>query len=103
MKYDVILETTAVLDLYGIFDYIRDVLKSPQAAQRVFISIRQQMLSLDQMPTRFNTVRDEPYSSLGVRIMPVENYNAFYIVDEQKREVRVIRILYNRREWQRFL
>ena len=32
MKYEVILETTAVLDLYGIVDYIADVLKSPESA-----------------------------------------------------------------------
>ena len=37
--YEAILETTATLYLYGILDNITDVLKSPQAAQRVFLSI----------------------------------------------------------------
>jgi plasmid stabilization system protein ParE len=35
--------------------------------------------------------------------MPVENYNAFYVVDELKHEVHVIRVLYKRREWQKLL
>ncbi|MCL1878914.1 MAG: type II toxin-antitoxin system RelE/ParE family toxin [Defluviitaleaceae bacterium] len=101
--YEVILETTAVLDLYGIFDYINDVFKAPESAQRVFSSIKKQVLSLDVMPARHAVVRDDPYASLGVRLMPAENYNVFYIIDDAKREVRVIRILYNRREWQRLL
>jgi plasmid stabilization system protein ParE len=103
MEYKVILETTAVLDLYGIFDYIAEVLKSPESAQRVYISIKQQVLSLEDMPGRFPLVKDEPYASIGVRLMPVENYNAFYVVDELKHEVHVIRVLYKRREWQKLL
>ena len=102
-EYEVILETTAVLDLYGILDYITNVLKAPEAARRVFLSIEEKVMSLDFMPARHNLVREEPYASLGVRIMPVENYNAFYIVDEPKQEVHVLRILYNRREWQNLL
>jgi toxin ParE1/3/4 len=102
-EYEVILETTAVLDLYGILDYITDVLKAPESAQRVYSSIKKQVMSLDHMPARHSVVRDEPYASIGVRMMPVENYIAFYVIDEQKHEVHVIRILYNRREWQNLL
>ena len=49
--YDVILETTASLDLYGIIDYIKDVLKAPESAERIYRSIKDQVLSLDEMPS----------------------------------------------------
>ena len=101
--FDVILETTASLDLYGILDYIKEVLKAPESAERVYWSIKDQVLSLDEMPYRFPLVREEPFASMGVRLMPVESYNAFYIIDEQKNNVHVFRILYNRREWQNIL
>jgi len=101
--YDVILETTASLDLYGILDYITDVLKAPESAGRIYWSIKDQVLSLDEMPHRFPLVREEPFSSIGVRFMPVKNYNAFYIIDEPKSEVHVLRILHNRREWKNIL
>ena len=101
--YDVILETTASLDLYGILDYIKDVLKEPESAERVYWSIKNQVLSLGEMPYRFSLVKEEPFASMGVRLMPVENYNAFYIIDEQKSEVHILRVLYNRREWQSIL
>jgi len=102
-KYEVILETTASLDLYGILDYITEVLKAPESAERVYWSIKEQVLSLDEMPYRFPLVCEEPFASMGVRLMPVESYNAFYIIDEQKRNVHIFRILYNRREWQNIL
>jgi len=101
--YDVILETTTVLDLYGIIDYITEVLKAPESAQDVYWSIKDQLLSLGEMPYRFPVVREEPFASLGVHVMPIENYNAFYIINEEDREVHVIRVLYKRREWQNLL
>jgi len=101
--YDVILETTASLDLYGILDYITEVLKVPETAHRVYLKIKTQVLSLNEMPHRFPVVREEPFASLGIHLMPVENYNVFYIINEQNRGVHVIRVLYKRREWQNLL
>ena len=100
MAYEVILETTAIQDLYGIMDYITGVLKAPESAERVILSIEEKIMSLNFMPSRHPIVSDEPYASYGVRLLPVENYTAFYIVDEVKLEVHVLRILYNHREWQ---
>jgi len=101
--YDVILETTATLDLYSILDYITDVLKVPESAQRIYFSIKNQVLSLDEMSYRFPIVREEPFASMGIRFMPIENYTAFYLIDEEVKAVRVLRILYKRRAWQKFL
>ena len=102
-KYDVLLETTAVNDLYDILDYITNNLMQPETAKRIFYSIEDKISTLDQLPARHNVVREEPYAALGVRMLPVENYVAFYIIDEPRREVRVLRILYNRREWKNLL
>jgi len=103
MEYEVILETTAILDLYEILDYITDILKAPASAKRVVLSIEEKVMSLSFMPARHPLVNDEQYASMGVRLIPAENYIAFYIIDEIKREVHVFRILYNRRDWQSIL
>ena len=102
-EYNVILETTAVLDLRGILDYITDILKQPEAAERIFLSIEKKVMALNVMPARHSIVRDETYAALGVRMMPVENYIAFYLIDEINLEVHVLRILYKRRQWQSLL
>jgi len=55
------------------------------------------------MPLRHSVVQNQPYAAMGVRKLLVENYIAFYIINEAKCEVHILRILYNRREWQNIL
>ena len=102
-KYEVIIDAEAEKDLLGILTYITETLKEPRVAARIFLSIREQILSLDHMPNRHAIVAEEPYAAMSVRIIPVENYLAFYNVDEHSKAVHVFRILYNRREWKNLL
>jgi len=102
-EYKIIAELPAQRDLQDILRYLTDVLKEPVIARRIYTSIKEQILTLSQMPLRHSVVQDQPYVLLGVRKLLVENYVAFYVVNEEKREVNVLRILYNRREWQNVL
>ncbi len=52
------------------------------------------------MPKRQNLVKDEVLSSRGIRRLLVDNYMIFYVVDDSKKKVTVIRILYFRRDWE---
>jgi len=81
--YKVIIELSAQRDLQGILRYITDTLKEPVFARRIYTSIKEQILTLDQMPLRHSIVRDQPYTEMGVRILLVENYIAFYIIDDK--------------------
>jgi toxin ParE1/3/4 len=87
----------------GILRYITETLKEPVIAQRIYSSIKKQIMALDQMPLRFPFVRDELFAARGLRKMPVENYFVFYVVDESLKEVHILRVLYNRRDWQSLL
>ena len=102
-EYKVIIELPAQRDLQSILHYITDTLKEPVIARRIYTSIKEQILTLSQMPLRYSVVKDQPYAAIGVRKLLVENYIAFYIINEAKCEVHVLRILYNRREWQNIL
>ncbi len=101
--YEVYIERAAERDLLGILRYITDTLKAPQAAQRVYSSIRTEILLLKQSPARHRVVDAEPYASRGVRKMPVENYTVFYLIDDNTGSVHVFRVLYNRRDWENLL
>lgn len=102
-EYNIVFEIPAAEDLRGIVDYIAGVLEEPETAQHMYFSIREQIETLRQMPYRNAVVNDEPYKSFGIRKLFVENYIAFYVVDEGTYVVHIIRILYNRREWQDLL
>ncbi len=102
-KYKVIIELPAQKDLRAILSYITDTLKEPVTAGRIYISIKEQILTLERMPLRHNIVQDKPFAEMGIRKIPVENYIAFYVANEKERTVHVLRILFNRREWQSIL
>ena len=102
-EYKVIIDSNAEKDLISILSYISNSLKEPQIAKRIFQFIRKQVLSLNQLPYRFEVINEEPYTSMGIRKIPVENYTAFYYIDEENKTVHVFRILYNRHEWQNLI
>ncbi|NLC43450.1 MAG: type II toxin-antitoxin system RelE/ParE family toxin [Clostridiales bacterium] len=102
-EYAVVISEPAERDLLGIYTYIADTLKEPQTARRVYVSIKQELLGLSKMPERHKVIDGSPYSELGIRKLFVENYVAFYTTDKKQETVSVLRILYNRREWQSIL
>ena len=102
-RYKVLIELSAERDLLGILTYISETLKEPETALRIYSAIKEQIESLRTLALRCKLVDDEPYSSQGVRRLQAENYSIFFIVDGEKREVHVFRILNNRREWQNLL
>ena len=103
MKYNIVFEEIAENDLRDIFKYICNRLHEPEIAGRIYRSLKKDILSLDTMPFRFALIDEEPYKSMGVRCISVENYTAFYVADETAKTVHILRVLYNRRDWQNIL
>lgn len=101
--YEVHFTNKAEQDFMEILLYISETLKEPVIAARLYDTLKRHVQSLDHMPLRYAVVEEEPYRTYGVRKIPVENYTAFYIVEEEHKKVHVLRILYNRREWQNLL
>ncbi len=89
MRYSVEISEQANADLRGIFEYIAFELQSIQNAAGQLSGLEKSILSLAQMPERFRRYGSEPWSSRGLRIMPVDNYCAFYIPDLDKKTVSV--------------
>ena len=77
-EYKIVIEETAENDLVGILSYISDTLHEPTIAIKIYGSIKKEILTLNKLPFRFATLNEEPYRSMGVRRIPVENYTAFY-------------------------
>ena len=85
-------------DVRAIFTYIAYELKAEQAARGQVDRIRDLVRKLDTLPGRHSMVDWEPWASLGVRKVPVDNYVVFYLVDDEKRVVTVIRVFYGGRD-----
>ena len=85
-------------DLQSIFDYISDVLLEPVTAANQTNRIMDAANSLDHMPLRYRLYDKEPWRSRGLRVMPADNYLVFYLPDEIKKTVAIIRIMYGGRD-----
>lgn len=97
--YKVMIDSKAEQDLVEIFLYITETLKAPDTARRLYSKIKKGISGLSSMPHRCALIGEEPYKQLGVRKLLIDNYIAFFLVDETSQEVHVFRILYNHREW----
>jgi len=88
----------ALEDLQGIFDYISLDLLEPVTAANQTDRIMDAADSLDNMPQRHRLYDKEPWRSRGLRVLPVDNYVIFYLPDETKNIVFIIRIIYGGRD-----
>ena len=50
------------------------------------------------MPSRHTLVDWEPWASMRIHKVPVGNYIIFYLVDEDKKSVTIVRIFYSGRD-----
>lgn len=102
-KYKILIVKEAKEDMRDTFKYIAKELCEPQIANRIYNSIYLKIVSLETMPNRNPLIDDVSYKVRGIRMLLAENYRVFYIVDEKDGTVKVLRVIYNRREWKNLI
>lgn len=55
------------------------------------------------MPERFRRYKYEDLNNENIRICPVKNYLIFYQVNNEKKLVEIIRVLYSKRNYEDIL
>lgn len=58
---------------------------------------------LTQMPEKLQLVDDPVLAGWGIRFIMVNNYLAFYTIDEDKKVVIIVRFLYQKSNWNTIL
>jgi len=102
-KYNIEITKPAEQDLYQIRSYISKELLEPETARRVVSKIAKSIITLEDMPLRNSLVADERLAHKGIRKIIVDNYTIFYIANEERKVVTIVRILYSRRNWESLL
>lgn len=97
MDYKVVYTQEAEQDLINIYNYISLELKVPVTARKQADRIMDFIRSLEKIPLRHKLYPDEPWYSRELRFCPVDNYLIFYLVDETKKIVTIIRIMFGKR------
>lgn len=103
MSYQVLVSAVAERDIVAVADYIEFALKNPAAANRLLEKVEIQISSLSELPCRTRLLDDPVLASWGVRCVTVDNYLAFYTVNESDRTVTILRFLYRKSNWAQIL
>lgn len=92
--YNVVYSSEALDDIRKIYSYIAYELQVPDTALNQVNRIRKKIRSLDFMPMRYTIVEWEPWKSMQMHKLPVDNYIVFYLADSDTMTVTIIRIVY---------
>lgn len=95
--YRINYSAEAMTDLLEIYHYIADKLLVPRIAEKQIARIRKAVRALCVLPGRHSLVSWEPWHSIGMHQVPVDHFIVFYIVDDKRMIVSVVRIFYSGR------
>lgn len=97
-KYKVSYSAESLDDLRKIYAYIANELLVPEIAINQVDRIRKEIRLLDVMPFRYKLVEWEPWNSMKMHQLPVDNFIVYYLVDDKELTVTVVRIFYSGRD-----
>ena len=87
-------------DLEQIYSYISGKLFADIAADNLLERIESSIMRIKSFPYSCSFVLDEPLKNRGYRKLIVDNYIAFYLVNEMEKQVVIMRILYGAQNFQ---
>ncbi|MCD7763159.1 MAG: type II toxin-antitoxin system RelE/ParE family toxin [Lachnospiraceae bacterium] len=97
-NYRINYSADALGDLREIYNYIANELLAPENAAAQVKRIRKKARSLTSMPERYVLVEWEPWHSMEVHKLPVDNFIIYYQVKAKENVVNVVRVFYGGRD-----
>ncbi|MCZ9655707.1 type II toxin-antitoxin system RelE/ParE family toxin [Fannyhessea vaginae] len=96
-EYKIKVTRQAKEHLALIREYIATELKEPIIAKRILELLRSEIMSLQTMPYRVKCIDGQPWGELGFRKIRVKNYYIYFWVNEDRKEVQILVVIYVRR------
>ena len=97
-EYAVVFTAAAEKDLNGTLQYLSGSLENPGAAAGFILRIEKITETLSLFPLSGSPVENPYVRRSGIRKMPVENYVLYYLPEEERRTVVILRIVYGHRD-----
>lgn len=102
-RYQIEIGAQAQADLVEIVRYIGQTLREPRTARNLYQLIKEQILSLNQMPERYPYEDDSRLRALEIRKLLVKKYKILYLADAQRQLVQIVRVVYAGRDISKIL
>lgn len=97
-NYKVGYSAESLDDLRKIYTYIANELLVPEIATNQVNRIQKEIRLLDTMLFRYKLVEWEPWNSMKMHQLPVDNFIVYYLIDDKELTVTVVRIFYGGRD-----
>lgn len=97
-KYDYVLTELAESDIDDAFEYIELDLANPDAASDFADELEEKLNELRKTPKSGRLVENEFLKRDDVRRILVGNFIAYYIIDDEKKQIVVLRVVYSKRD-----
>lgn len=91
-KYSVKLLSRAFHDLDRIYAYIAGTLLEPGTAEHLLDTLEEAVFSLEKLPRRGAPRKKGVFTNRGYRQLFINNFIVVYRVDENKKQVVIVRI-----------
>ena len=98
-KYKIQFSKDARKDLIDNYIYIKYNLQEPVISRKLITKIRGEIDKLKDNPAIHAVIKDEIIKKREIRKVKVNNYIVFYRVEENTKIVKIVRIMYARRNW----
>ena len=92
--FHLIITKSAQIDIEEIYNYITYTLLAPENASKQVNRIFKELKNLQTLPNRHPLHSKEPWKSQGLRKVIIDNFLAFYLVNEQTEEVIILHVYY---------
>ena len=99
-NYKVKFTLIADKDIDNIFLYIFNELKAPMAAENLLNEIEQKIKKIADMPYSCPLVDDKFLREKGYRKLVVKNYIALYVVSDDEKLVKIMRVIYGASDYE---
>lgn len=97
-SYQIKITRQAKEHLVLIREYIATELKEPGIAKKLLELLKTEMCSLQTMPYRVKCIDEQPWHDLGFRKIRVKNYYIYFWIDEDRKEVQILALIYVKRD-----
>ena len=94
IKYKIIIENFAKKDILSIYNYISNILGNIIAADRLMNKINEKFNEIAVFPKSTPLLNNEYVNKDNIRKLIIENYIAFYEINEERHEIIILRILH---------
>lgn len=102
MNYSVLVADEAIDDIFEAVRYISTELCNPDAAQKLYYDLNREVKSMGNFPLKFSA-SGFLYRGYIIHKKAYSSYLIFYIVDNEKQEIYVLRVIKDLMNWQNIL